>query len=75
MAPITHLLVLGIRRCSGGDLFGCSEDLFRGSGGSGLGANIIYNLITQKLHGTISAESEIDKGLTFSIVLKSVEFV
>ena len=29
----------------------------RGQGGSGLGLNIVYNLVTQKLHGAITCES------------------
>ena len=39
----------------------------RGSGGSGLGMHLVYNLITQALNGTISFESEQDKGVTFDI--------
>ncbi len=39
----------------------------RGSGGSGLGMHLVYNLITQALNGTISFESEIDKGVIFDI--------
>ncbi|WP_462148095.1 protein kinase domain-containing protein [Pseudoalteromonas gelatinilytica] len=39
----------------------------RGSGGSGLGMNIVYNLIVQKLKGTISCHSEIGKGCEFTI--------
>ncbi len=39
----------------------------RGSGGSGLGLNIIYNLISQKLNGTITCESDIGKGAVFII--------
>lgn len=39
----------------------------RGQGGSGLGLHIIYNLVTQKLGGTIRCESEVDKGTKFII--------
>ena len=39
----------------------------RGSGGSGLGMHLVYNLITQALGGTISFESERNKGVTFDI--------
>jgi signal transduction histidine kinase len=39
----------------------------RGQGGSGLGLHIIYNLVTQKLGGTIRCESEIGKGTKFII--------
>jgi len=39
----------------------------RGQGGSGLGLNIVYNLVTQKLHGAIDCTSEINHGTTFTI--------
>lgn len=39
----------------------------RGSGGSGLGMHLVYNLITQALYGTISFESEPNNGVTFDI--------
>lgn len=39
----------------------------RGHGGSGLGLHIVYNLVTQKLHGTIVCESEPEVGTTFLI--------
>ncbi len=39
----------------------------RGRGGSGLGLHIIYNLVTQKLGGTITCESTVDVGTTFFI--------
>jgi signal transduction histidine kinase len=35
--------------------------------GTGLGLNILYNLVKQKLHGTISCESEPGKGVLFKI--------
>jgi signal transduction histidine kinase len=35
--------------------------------GTGLGLNIIYNLVKQKLHGTITCESEQGKGVLFKI--------
>lgn len=37
----------------------------REKGGSGLGMNIIYNLVTQKMGGTIEVHSEPGKGSTF----------
>ena len=41
----------------------------RGSGGSGLGLNIVYNIVTQKLGGKLRVESEIGKGTTFILNL------
>ncbi len=35
--------------------------------GTGLGLNIIYNLVKQKLHGTIACESEPGKGVLFTV--------
>ena len=44
-------------------------------GGTGLGLNMIYNLVHQKLKGKISVESELGKGTTFFIdVPKKIEF-
>jgi len=39
----------------------------RANGGSGLGMNIVYNLVTQKLHGTIDIQSEVNQGVLFTI--------
>jgi signal transduction histidine kinase len=39
----------------------------RGSGGSGLGLNIVYNLVTGILGGTITLRSQEDQGCTFLI--------
>jgi signal transduction histidine kinase len=41
----------------------------RGRGGSGLGANVVYNLVTTKLGGTIAVDSEPGKGLHYRIRL------
>lgn len=41
----------------------------RAKGGSGLGLNIVYNLITQKLFGQVDVESELGKGTTFTLKL------
>jgi signal transduction histidine kinase len=41
--------------------------------GLGLGLHIVYNLITQKLKGTISCESETGKGVLFRISLPDVK--
>lgn len=37
--------------------------------GSGLGMNVVYSLVTQKLGGEIKLESELGKGVLFTIVL------
>jgi signal transduction histidine kinase len=39
----------------------------RGLGGSGLGAHLIYNIVTSSLHGKISVESEPGKGLRYNL--------
>jgi len=38
-----------------------------GQGGSGLGLHIIYNLVTHKLGGGIKCQSELNKGINFTI--------
>ncbi|WP_254304014.1 two-component regulator propeller domain-containing protein [Shewanella sp. VB17] len=43
----------------------------RGKGGSGLGMNIVYNLVTLELEGEISLTSDIEKGCLFKISLPS----
>lgn len=39
----------------------------RSQGGTGLGLNIVYNIVTQNLHGTIRCESEVNVGTQFLI--------
>jgi PAS domain S-box-containing protein len=39
----------------------------RGTGGSGLGMNIVFNLVTQTLGGSISCESAVGDGATFTM--------
>ena len=39
----------------------------RGQGGSGLGLHLVYNLVTQKLQGTINCKSELGKGTIFKL--------
>ncbi|PCI28774.1 MAG: two-component sensor histidine kinase, partial [SAR324 cluster bacterium] len=41
----------------------------RGRGGTGLGLHIVFNLITQKLKGSIHCDSQKGKGTTFMISL------
>jgi len=45
------------------------EPFFSTGKGTGLGLNIIYNLITQKLDGQILCTSTKDTGTTFTIIL------
>ncbi len=37
--------------------------------GTGLGLHIVYNLVTQKLNGSIICDSEVDRGTSFKIAL------
>lgn len=39
----------------------------RGSGGSGLGMNIVYNLVTNTLNGDVECISEVGQGMTVNI--------
>jgi signal transduction histidine kinase len=39
----------------------------RGSGGSGLGMHLVYNLVTQALDGHIALEDHFSQGVTFDI--------
>ncbi|MPN11318.1 Sensor histidine kinase RcsC [bioreactor metagenome] len=41
----------------------------RGHGGTGLGLNIIYNIVTQNLKGKILCTSQPNKGVTFTITI------
>jgi len=41
----------------------------RGGGSTGLGLNIVYNIVKSKLNGNISCRSQIGNGVTFTIVI------
>lgn len=41
----------------------------RGEGGSGLGAHIVYNLVTQRLKGSIELITEQAKGKSFKVII------
>ncbi len=41
----------------------------RGSGGSGLGMNIVYNLVTDKLGGSIECATQPGKGVSYQIII------
>jgi len=43
-----------------------------GKGGSGLGLNIVFNLIVKKLGGSINVESRLGKGVHFTIRIPRV---
>jgi len=40
--------------------------------GTGLGLHIVYNLVTQKLNGSIECQSEINKGTIFKIMIPNI---
>ncbi|MCB1611533.1 MAG: HAMP domain-containing histidine kinase, partial [Xanthomonadales bacterium] len=44
----------------------------RGSGGSGLGLHIVYNLATQILRGTVSCDSELGLGTSFRFLIPRI---
>ncbi|MDE1148726.1 MAG: sensor histidine kinase [Azospirillaceae bacterium] len=41
----------------------------RGAGGTGLGLNIVYNLVTHRLRGAVAAASDVGGGTRFTLVL------
>jgi PAS domain S-box-containing protein len=71
----THFILVfaddgqGISREDKEDIFSPFFTTNRESGGSGLGLHIIFNLITQRLHGTIDCTSREGVGTTFTITI------
>jgi len=57
----------GIESTNLGRIFDPFYTTKRGTGGSGLGLNIVYNLVTQTLKGNIICQSSMNEGTTFSI--------
>ena len=45
----------------------------RGNGGSGLGLNITYNLVTVKLKGAIECQSQVGKGVKFIVSFPEIK--
>lgn len=45
----------------------------RGKGGSGLGLNVVYNLVTGKLNGKITCTSKVGEGTRFTIRVPLIE--
>jgi len=44
----------------------------RDRGGSGLGLHLVYNIVTQTLRGTITVDSTVNQGTTFTITFPMV---
>ena len=57
----------GIEQPTLGKVFDPFFTTKQGKGGTGLGLNIVFNLVTQTLKGTISLASEINKGSCFTV--------
>lgn len=60
----------GISREHVGKIFDPFFTTYRDGGSSGLGMNIIYNIVTQTLGGNIEVESEPGHGVLFTITFK-----
>lgn len=58
---------VGIEPANLGRVFDPFFTTRRGSGGSGLGLHVVYNLVTQRLGGTVLARSETGRGAEFIV--------
>jgi signal transduction histidine kinase len=58
---------MGIDETTLGKIFDPFFTTKQGKGGTGLGLNIVFNIVTQTLNGRISVNSEIDQGTCFTI--------
>ena len=57
----------GMSKVIQGEIFEPFFTTKRGQGGSGLGLYLVYNLVTQKLKGSIKCKSQVGKGTSFHI--------
>jgi len=58
---------VGIEPANLGRVFDPFFTTRRGSGGSGLGLHVVYNLVTQRLGGTVEVRSEPGRGAEFTV--------
>lgn len=58
----------GIKEENLGKIFDPFFTTNRSNGGTGLGLNIIYNMVTSTLKGSITCKSSVDKGVEFTII-------
>jgi len=59
----------GIEEASHQKIFEPFYTTKRGKGGSGLGLNLVFNLVKQKLKGELAFDSELGKGVHFQLIL------
>jgi signal transduction histidine kinase len=58
-----------------GEIFNPFFTTKRNKGGTGLGLNVVYNIVTQTFKGEIKCSSEVGKGTTFTITFPTKEGV